>query len=594
MDEGPSSSSNGSASKCIVPEEEAERVGGPQLRLNVDPDFVDELDQEDGPAEVGADAVFVENAEQIGGVAPEHQENAAEGGGGVKMSIGNEEDEEETEEDRKRRFAEGIRRIGQNKQQESFDLDEAKTVNLRQFINGQMFTEDNQIDFDPVIKRKDVKVVEGYIWGAQIGMGSYGKVKECIDASTLTRRAVKIMKYEKLRRITHGWDNIRTEMAILRRLSHKNVIKMIEVFNIPSRGKVYMIFEYCIGSVQQLLDLEPEKRFPVGEAHAIFVELCRGLQYLHSKRIAHKDIKPGNLLVSIEFTIKICDFGVAEQIDTYQSDGKCTKVNGTPKFQPPECVYGNHDSFDGYKADTWAAGITLYNLVSGEYPYDGTVLLKLYEAIGTVPVELPKNVKLSSDLRDLLKKLLEKEYPKRLTVEETMTHPWFLSAFPEDQGMGRIMERMRTGDRPLTMLPGFAYLYDNVGDEVEVDDDGNEMYIPPLLVQGGPVDKETFPGLKWIGKEKEECPLAQSASRPSSRSAPTAPPPTQPEFPAAHIDRGSRTSSRSRNGLNSPARGPEEGPAAPLARRASPIPPQRHRNRRRTLFSCIFRTRTNS
>lgn len=235
---------------------------------------------------------------------------------------------------------------------------------MRDFINKQvnnamMFNTDNvsdsllappqssflflptfqHIEFEPVSKRKGPKIIEGYLWGAVIGVGSYGKVKEVIDTFTLTRRAAKIMKYDRLRKITNGWDNIRSEMAILKRLEHPNVIKLIEVFNIPSKGKVYMIFEYCIGSVQQLLDLEPARRLTIGESHAVFIQMCKGLNYLHSKRISHKDIKPGNLLVAIDFGIKICDFGVAEQIDLFQ-----VNISNTSHLSPTFSLFSQMEN----------------------------------------------------------------------------------------------------------------------------------------------------------------------------------------------------------------------------------------------------------
>uniref|UniRef100_A0A8R1I5W5 Serine/threonine-protein kinase par-4 n=1 Tax=Caenorhabditis japonica TaxID=281687 RepID=A0A8R1I5W5_CAEJA len=588
--EGPSSAAAAANTKFIVPDADFSsqisdgRRNSGRVTLNVDPDFVD-VDQ--GGSEDDSDDECFEDGQLI-----REPRRSRENDAGVKMSIGHyddlEEDEEEDEEEQRRRFAEGIRNIHQNKQQESFDLEPEDSDAMRQLVNtAMMFNTDNQfqrIDFEPVGKRKTPKIIEGYLWGAQIGTGSYGKVKEVIDTFTLTRRAAKIMKYDKLRKITNGWENIRSEMAILRRLNHKNVIKLVEVFNIPTKGKVYMIFEYCIGSVQQLLDLEPARRLSIGESHAIFAELCHGLNYLHSKRISHKDIKPGNLLVAIDFTIKICDFGVAEQISIFQNDGTCTKVNGTPKFQPPECVHGNHSFFDGYKADMWSAGVTLYNLVSGKYPFEKPVLLKLYECIGTEPLVMPTNVLLSNELQDLLRQLLEKDFTRRLGCQETMLHPWFMSSFPEDQGLGRIMERMRTGDRPLTMIPSMMALYDGLENEVEIDEDGKEVVLLPRLTIGGELDHDTFRGFKYLEATPADQLLDGAADddalnpmrRPSSRSMPTSAPVPQP------ID-----------AVTTPV-APSSASAEFADASPSPQPKKSRQRKKRSIFACIFRSRTDS
>ena len=73
-----------------------------------------------------------------------------------------------------------------------------------------------------------------------------------------------------------------------------------------------MVMEYCVCGMQEMLDSVPEKRFPVCQAHGYFRQLIDGLEYLHSQGIVHKDIKPGNLLLTTNGTLKISDLGVAE------------------------------------------------------------------------------------------------------------------------------------------------------------------------------------------------------------------------------------------------------------------------------------------
>lgn len=99
-------------------------------------------------------------------------------------------------------------------------------------------------------KKKKCKMVGKYVMGDILGEGSYGKVKEMLDSEMLCRRAVKILKKRKLRRIPNGEQNVQREIQLLTILRHKNVIELVDVLYNDEKQKMYLVMEFCVGVLQ--------------------------------------------------------------------------------------------------------------------------------------------------------------------------------------------------------------------------------------------------------------------------------------------------------------------------------------------------------
>ena len=144
-------------------------------------------------------------------------------------------------------------------------------------------------------KRKRAKFVGPYLFGDVIGQGSYAKVKECLDRRSLCRRAVKIMQRRRLRKTPMGEQMAATEIRLLKKLNHPNIIKLYDFIRNDEKQKLYLFIDLCVVSLQEMLDtIEPKhelKAFPTWQAHGYFVQLIQGVEYLHSKFIIHNDIK---------------------------------------------------------------------------------------------------------------------------------------------------------------------------------------------------------------------------------------------------------------------------------------------------------------
>ncbi|KAI1883153.1 hypothetical protein AGOR_G00242290 [Albula goreensis] len=396
-------------------------------------------------------------------------------------------------------------------------LTESDLMGMDTFIHRIDSTE---VIYQPRCKR--AKLIGKYLMGDLLGEGSYGKVKEMLDSETLCRRAVKILKKKKLRRIPNGEANVKKEIQLLRRLRHKNVIQLLDVLYNEEKQKMYMVMEYCVCGMQEMLDSVPEKRFPGFQAHGYFCQLIDGLEYLHSQGIVHKDIKPGNLLLTTDGALKISDLGVAEALHPFAEDDTCRTSQGSPAFQPPEIANGL-DTFSGFKVDIWSAGVTLYNITTGLYPFEGDNIYKLFENIGKGDYTIPEEC--GPLLSELLKGMLEYDPVKRFSIQHIRQHNW--------RG-----ERDRW--RSMTVVPYLEDLH-GYGEEDEDDEllDGEDeiIYTQDFTVPGQVLEDElelngqlrTRPDPKLVcangtdavplGKPKTER-RASSASNPSRKGHP--------------------------------------------------------------------------
>eukprot|EP00186_Timspurckia_oligopyrenoides_P003070 CAMPEP_0182441804 /NCGR_PEP_ID=MMETSP1172-20130603/804_1 /TAXON_ID=708627 /ORGANISM="Timspurckia oligopyrenoides, Strain CCMP3278" /LENGTH=359 /DNA_ID=CAMNT_0024636353 /DNA_START=46 /DNA_END=1125 /DNA_ORIENTATION=- len=275
-------------------------------------------------------------------------------------------------------------------------------------------------------KKKSVKpkVVGHYLLGVKLGEGAHAKVKEGMDEQTLRIVAVKIVDKRFLAKMPGGLDNIQREIAILKALkNHQNIIQLLDVLDEPEKKKkLYIVMELANGcTVQELIERAPNSKVPLNQAKMLFRQLLIGLQYIHGHNIVHRDIKPANLMLTTEAKLKISDFGVAEFLNKYDAQVNVSRTSGSPAFQAPEIALGEKE-YDGTKVDIWAAGVTLFYMLTGTVPFHGDTLFELFGSIGKAEFTIPEYV--DPLARDLISHMMLRDQSQRYSARDCLNHPW--------------------------------------------------------------------------------------------------------------------------------------------------------------------------
>lgn len=267
------------------------------------------------------------------------------------------------------------------------------------------------------------KIVNEYVILKTLGAGSYGKVKLCINLLDEQFYAIKIFHKGMLRRKRIGMStalqDVVREIAIMKKLRHRNIVRLFEIINDSQDERLYMVMEFVAGG--PILDLEDPNIEPLDEdlARKYFKDIISGLRYLHKQQIIHRDIKPENLLVSDSGVVKITDFGVSHVFD---KDDTLSRSAGSPAFLAPElCTAGATAS--GRAVDVWACGVTLYCMVFASVPFIAESIMEIYEVIRNQPLQFPEGA--TPELCDLLCRMLDKNPDTRITLGKVRKHPWY-------------------------------------------------------------------------------------------------------------------------------------------------------------------------
>ncbi|XP_027697769.1 serine/threonine-protein kinase 10 isoform X2 [Vombatus ursinus] len=332
-------------------------------------------------------------------------------------------------------------------------------ANFRRILRLSTFEKRKSREYEHV--RRDLDPNEVWEIVGELGDGAFGKVYKAKNKETGALAAAKVIETKSEEEL----EDYIVEIEILATCDHPYIVKLLGAFY--HDGKLWIMIEFCPGGAVDAIMLELDRGLTEPQIQVICRQMLEALAYLHSKKIIHRDLKAGNVLMTLEGDIKLADFGVsAKNLKTLQ---KRDSFIGTPYWMAPEVVMCEtmKDTPYDYKADIWSLGITLIEMAQIEPPHHELnpmrVLLKIAKSD---PPTLLTPSKWSLEFRDFLKTALDKNPETRPTAAQLLEHP-FVSKITNNKALRELVAEAK------------AEVMEEIEDNREEGEDDDSTETPP-------------------------------------------------------------------------------------------------------------------
>eukprot|EP01133_Synstelium_polycarpum_P014986 gene14986-17722_t len=254
---------------------------------------------------------------------------------------------------------------------------------------------------------------ENYLLGNEIGRGAFSIVREATHRSSGERVAIKSIKTRFIKN-----KLLMREIEIMKKVGdHPNILKLYEVYE--TKRHLHLVLELVTGG--ELFDkIVHRGEYSEQDASKIMRQIVSAVGHLHANGIAHRDLKPQNLLCAgLEGDdIRVADFGLSK---IFGDGDRLETCCGSPEYVAPEVL--ECKPYDK-ACDLWSVGVITYVLLTGCFPFWDKNNAVLYEKIRNVDYGWPAGLEVSDEAKDLVSHLIEKNPERRYTYEQCLAHPW--------------------------------------------------------------------------------------------------------------------------------------------------------------------------
>ncbi|KAE8691993.1 Calcium-dependent protein kinase 24 [Hibiscus syriacus] len=287
-----------------------------------------------------------------------------------------------------------------------------------------------------------------YKIGEELGRGEFGVTSKCFDLKTGEAFACKKISKARLR-AEIDIEDVRREVEIMKRLpKHPNIVAFREAYE--DKEYVYLVMELCHGG--ELFDrIVAKGHYTERAAVRVVKTILDIIKVCHEHGVVHRDLKPENFLLadgSESAPIKAIDFGLS----IFHKPGQqFNDVVGSPYYMAPEVLRRNY----GKEVDIWSAGVILYILLCGVPPFWADCEEGIARAIirGKIDFQRDPWPKVSSEAKDLVRRMLDQNPQNRITVQQAFEHPWIQNL--ENARNVNLGEHVRTRIKQFSLMNKF-------------------------------------------------------------------------------------------------------------------------------------------
>ncbi|XP_049408120.1 phosphoenolpyruvate carboxylase kinase 1-like [Solanum stenotomum] len=255
----------------------------------------------------------------------------------------------------------------------------------------------------------------------EIGRGRFGVVFKCYSPVTGETFAVKSINKLLIADDSIDRQCLYNEAKIMHLVSpNPHIVRIVDVCEDDTYLDI--VLELC-NSSDLFHRLSTQRVFSESDAIAVMVPLMEAIAHCHRLGVAHRDIKPDNILFNDWNDLKLADFGSAQ---CFCEGELMSGVVGTPYYVAPEVLAGRDYN---EKVDIWSAGVILYIMLAGIPPFCGDSTEEIFEAVLRANLMFPTRIfrSVSPAAKDLLRRMLCKDISRRFSAEQVLRHPWITS-----------------------------------------------------------------------------------------------------------------------------------------------------------------------